>query len=359
MASSKKLLPVFLFIIIIAISSPISTSAKTFSCSSSGATCHAIVDYVSPNATTLNAIKTLFTVRNLRSILGANSLPLNTPGRFPVAAKQTVKIPFPCICRNGAGISNGLPVYTVVPNDGLYHIAAEVFSNLVTYQEIQATNNISDANLIEVGQNLTIPLPCSCDDVGGQTVVHYGHVVAAGSSVEGIAGQYNISEETLLLRNNLTGPQALIAGDVIDIPLRACSSMVTNTSLDYPLLVPNNTYVVTANSCVKCKCDAQMNWMLHCDAAGINLSCPIIRCGGSDNLFLGNTTSSGCNATTCSYTGYNNTTIQTMVDSMSTCPAPTPNSSSTRLHGWRGNGLAIFIHAVMLCVLFLSSEMAM
>lgn len=352
MASSNKLIPLStLLLFIITISSPNSTSAKTFRCRSTGATCHAIVDYVSPNATTLSAIKTLFTVKNLLSILGANNLPLDTPARFPVAAKQTVKIPFPCICRNGTGISNGLPVYTVVPDDGLFHIAAEVFSNLVIYQEIQAANNISDANLIRVGQKLTIPLPCSCDDVGGQAVVHYGHVVAAGSSVEGIAGQYNISQETLLQLNNLSGPQALIAGDVIDIPLKACSSMVTNTSLDYPLLVPNNTYVVTANSCVKCKCDAAMNWMLHCDAAGINSSCSIIQCEGSGNLLLGNTISSGCNATTCSYTGYN-TTIQTMVDSTSTCPAPAPNSSATRLQGWRGNGLAIFIHAMMLCVLF-------
>lgn len=91
---------------------------------------------------------------------------------------------------------------------------------LVTFQEIQAVNNIPDANTIEVGQSLWIPLPCSCDDVDGEKVVHYGHVVAAGSSVEGIAQQYNTSQETLLRLNNLTSPQDLLAGAVLDVPLR-------------------------------------------------------------------------------------------------------------------------------------------
>lgn len=108
----------------------------------------------------------------------------------------------------------------MVPDDGLYHIAAEVFSGLVVYQDIQAVNNITNPDKIEVGQRLWIPLPCSCDRVDGQEVVHYGHRVADGSSVEGIASQYNISQDTLSKLNNLTNPPTLMAGDVIDVPLR-------------------------------------------------------------------------------------------------------------------------------------------
>lgn len=86
--------------------------------------------------------------------------------------------------------------------------------------EIQAANNISNPDLILVGQNLTIPLPCSCDDVGGEAVVHYGHVVAPGSSVEAIAQQYNVSQDTLMQLNSLSGSENLLAGDVIDVPLK-------------------------------------------------------------------------------------------------------------------------------------------
>ena len=42
-------------------------------------------------------------------------------------------------------------MYTVIKDDYLSHIAAEVFSGLVTVQEIQAVNNITNANLILVG----------------------------------------------------------------------------------------------------------------------------------------------------------------------------------------------------------------
>ncbi|KAL2254942.1 UNVERIFIED_CONTAM: LysM domain-containing GPI-anchored protein 2 [Sesamum indicum] len=330
------------------------TFAQPFRCTSPRSTCKALVDYVSPNATTLSAITTLFTIKNLRTILGANNLPLSTPPTFPIAASQTIKIPFPCICTNGTGFSNHRPNYTVLPGDTLYHIAAEVFSGLVTYPQIQAVNNISDADLIEVGQTLWIPLPCSCDDVDGQKVVHYGHVVAPGSTVEGIAQQYNTSQDTLLRLNNLTGPQDLKAGAVLDVPLRACSSMVSNNSMDYPLLVPNDTYVFTATNCIRCRCDAALNWMLQCEPSQINSSCPAIRCEGAENFYLGNTTTSGCNRTTCAYAGYNQT-ILTTAALESTCPASGNRSSAMSLQGlgWRWSEVVIFMHMLLLCFSFL------
>ncbi|KAK6129429.1 hypothetical protein DH2020_036831 [Rehmannia glutinosa] len=332
MGSSKNLLFSTL-LLLITISSPnFSFAQQPFRCASTGATCNALIDYVSPNATTLSAIRTLFTIKNLRSILGANNLPLSTPRTFPIAAQQTVKIPFPCVCNNGTGISNRRPNYTVVAGDGLYHIAAEVFSGLVTYQQIQAVNNISDPNLIMVGQNLWIPLPCSCDDVDGQRVVHYGHVVAQGSTVEGIAQQYNTSQDTILRLNNLTSSRDLLAGAVLDVPLRTCSSMVNNNSLDYPLLVPNGTYLFTANNCVTCKCDAAVSWMLQCEPSQINSSCPPIRCEGAESFYLGNSTSSGCNRTTCAYAGYNQR-ILTTVALESTCPVSDNRSSGMSLQG--------------------------
>lgn len=38
--------------------------------------------------------------------------------------------------------------------------------------------------------------------------------------MEGIAQQYNVSQDTLMQLNSLSGPEALIAGDVIDVPLK-------------------------------------------------------------------------------------------------------------------------------------------
>ncbi|KAL3539139.1 hypothetical protein ACH5RR_002505 [Cinchona calisaya] len=327
---------------------------QPFKCSSSG-TCDAIVDYKLPNATTLTAVANLFNVQNLRSLLGANNFPLNTLSNQTVQANHTLKIPFRCLCTNGTGISNKLPVYKVVPDDGLYHIAAEVFSGLVTYQEIQAVNNISNPNLIEVGQELWIPLPCSCDEVEGQRVVHYGLLVAAGSTVEGIAEQYNTTQDTLLRLNGLANPKDLLAGAIIDVPLRACASSVSNNSLDYPLLVPNGTYIVTATNCVRCNCDAANNWTLQCEPTQIKSSvwpsCPSKQCQGTQSLYLGNSTSSSCNRTTCAYAGYTNQTILTTT-ALSTCPASDNKSSAMSTHGsWRRNvSFFILVHMLMLCL---------
>lgn len=99
------------------------------------------------------------------------------------------------------------------------------------YNQIATVNNITNVNLIFVGQRLWIPLPCSCDDVDGQQVVHYGHVVASGSNVSQIAADFGTRSETLMRLNNMTDPQQLIAGQVLDVPLRGDSSLFLLSSV--------------------------------------------------------------------------------------------------------------------------------
>ncbi|KAJ6386162.1 hypothetical protein OIU77_029180 [Salix suchowensis] len=96
---------------------PTKSSSQTFKCNSSS-TCRSLIDYISPNTTTLSSIK------NLRSILGANTFPPSTPPNFTIPAKLHIKIPFTCLCINNTGLSNKQPIYTVQKDDGPYHIAA-------------------------------------------------------------------------------------------------------------------------------------------------------------------------------------------------------------------------------------------
>lgn len=139
----------------------------------------------------------------------------------------------------------------------------------------------------------------------------------------------------------------------------ACTSMVRNDSLDNPLLVANGTYVFTAANCVMCKCDAANNWTwvrshinssaspysnsqlsrtwfafclsfdayihrLQCEPTQLNSSlwqsCPSTQCQGAQLMSLGNSTSAGCNRTSCAYAGYTNQTILTTLVPESTCP---------------------------------------
>ena len=113
-----------------------------------------------------------------------------------------------------------MPVYTVKKDDGLDFIARTIFGQLLKYQKIVEANNISNPDLIQIGQNLTIPLPCSCDDVDNAKVVHYAHVVEEGSSFAIIAQKFGTSRDTLMKLNGIDDDSKLIAGEPLDVPLK-------------------------------------------------------------------------------------------------------------------------------------------
>ncbi|GMY05318.1 lysM domain-containing GPI-anchored protein 2 isoform X2 [Fagus crenata] len=340
MGYSEMLLGLVLLITLAATSTAQpATVAPGFKCNTTKATCHSLIDYVSPNTTTFSTIQSLFQIKRFHDLLGANGLSNSTLPNETLKAQQRIRIPFTCLCENGTGISNRSPIYTVKKDDTLSHIAAEVFSGLTTYQTVALVNGIPDPNKIEVGQELWIPLPCSCDEVAGAKVVHYGHVVEAGSSVEKIAMTYGTTEDILLQLNGIVNASKLLAGQVLDVPLKACTSSVNSSSLDYPLLVSNGTYVYTANSCVKCNCESANNYTLQCQPSGEKPSsnsswstCPAVRCGGTNNLNLGDVANSTtCDKTFCAYAGYTKDTILRTLSTESTCPAgaPAPSPSGT------------------------------
>ncbi|KAK7359586.1 hypothetical protein VNO77_01547 [Canavalia gladiata] len=301
-----------------------------FKCSGE-ATCHGLADYKNSNATTLRHIQTLFNVKHLLDIVGANNLPSNTLGNYTVVPNQVVKVPFPCKCGNNTGLSNGVPRYKIKEGDTLSGIADTVFAGLMKYQQIQVANKLPDANNITAGDTLWIPLPCSCDQVGSSSVVHYAHLVESGSSIEALAQQYSTTQQILLSLNGIDDPKSLQAGQVLDVPLRACSSSVKNDSLDFPLLVPNATYTYTANECVKCKCDSSNDYTLQCEPSQRNPTnwsvCPSMEC--SKNIFIGTTTSTGsCNSKICDYNGYSSRNISVSLRTDDSCEPPDASGAS-------------------------------
>ena len=219
MGCAKVLVGVLLFITLATTST--AQPPPNFTCSATAkSTCHSLIDYVSPNTTNLSTIQTLFQIKKFHDLLGANGFLNSTSPNETLQAKQKIKIPFTCLCENGTGVSNRAPEYTVKKDDGLFHIAADIFSNLVTYQEIAKVNGIPDVNKIEVGQRLWIPLPCSCDDVEGVKVVHYGYVVESGNSVDQIATEFGTTPDILLKLNGIANASGLQANQVLDVPLR-------------------------------------------------------------------------------------------------------------------------------------------
>jgi LysM repeat protein len=105
-------------------------------------------------------------------------------------------------------------IYTVMPGDTLFSIA--LFYG-VSVEDLAARNGIVNVNVLEVGQQLIIPVegaaPPQAPVSGEQT-----YVVQAGDNLFRIALRYNMSFETVAAYNNIPWPYRIYVGQEIKIP---------------------------------------------------------------------------------------------------------------------------------------------
>ncbi|KAF7843335.1 lysM domain-containing GPI-anchored protein 2-like [Senna tora] len=330
--STREVLLLLLLLLLIVMTSLAATASASFGCDEVS-TCRSLVGYKPKNRTTLGAIQTLFNVSDVRDIAGANGLPDSTPRDHTVGANHTIRIPLECGCyKDEAGIlwsrSKNPPKYKIKKGDTFYLIGLNVFSGLVDYRQIQNVNPDAIPTNLTIGEEVIIPFLCGCGRVNEKRVAHYGMTLEKGTTIQEVARQEGSTVDAVLAANSFSDSTTYNDSEtVLDIPLPVCSTMVRNDSLDYPLLVPNGTYMYTANGCVKCKCDAANNWTLHCEPSNLKptnwFSCPSMQCRNSRNMYIGNTTSSGSDQVTlCAYAGYGNQTIFT---TLATEPTPPVN----------------------------------
>jgi LysM repeat protein len=104
--------------------------------------------------------------------------------------------------------------YVVMPGDTLFSIA-QFYG--VSVEDLAARNGIVNVNVLEVGQELVIPVegaaPPQAPVSGEQT-----YVVQAGDNLFRIALRYNMSFETVAAYNNIPWPYHVYAGQEIKIP---------------------------------------------------------------------------------------------------------------------------------------------
>lgn len=104
------------------------------------------------------------------------------------------------------GTSGPASRHTVRPGETLADIAAEYG---VTIRALIEANDIANANLIRVGQNLRVP-----GENGSSTVIH---VVAAGDTLARIAHRYGTSIPAILALNEIDDPSMIYAGTKITV----------------------------------------------------------------------------------------------------------------------------------------------
>lgn len=115
------------------------------------------------------------------------------------------------VSANTTTTSSGETVYTVQSGDSLSVIAAKYGT---TYQALAKYNNISNPNVIKVGQKIRIP--GSKTGVSSSTSKTY--VVKRGDTLSKIAAKYGTTYQVLAKYNNISNPNLIKVGQKIKIP---------------------------------------------------------------------------------------------------------------------------------------------
>ncbi|RWR90141.1 lysM domain-containing protein [Cinnamomum micranthum f. kanehirae] len=304
----------FLFFFLLSTFPTLSSSKSTIEPCSVSDSCNAMVGYSLYTDLKVSELATLFQIDPI-SLLTANAVDVSFPDveNQILPAGLFLKIPILCSCVDGIRKSASLR-YTTRASDTLASIADSIFSGLVSADQIGVANAISDPSAIDVGQTLVVPLPCTCFNNSDNSLpaVYLSYVVRPADTVAGIAARYATTVTDLMTVNGM-GIPAVKAGDIIAVPLPACSSGFPSFTSDHDLIVANGSYAITAGHCVQCSCGPG-NLNLYCTPSSLAASCSSMQCSNS-NLMLGSVTSqltsAGCNVTACSYGGYVNGTILT------------------------------------------------
>ncbi|CAA7395732.1 unnamed protein product [Spirodela intermedia] len=315
----------FLFLLLLT-PPPVAGKSIIEPCSSSDA-CNALVGYSLYADLKVSEVAALFQVDPL-SLLAANAGDLSAPGAadFILPAGTLLRVPVVCAC--SGGIRRSVSVhYLTRPADTIAAVAGEVYGGLVSGDQIREANGISGGGEVDAGWNLAVPLPCTCfnnsDDL--LPAIYLSYVVRAGDTAAQIAAAHSTTV-TDILNANAMGSPSVNPGDILAIPLPACASAFPRYAADYGLIAANGSFAITAGHCVQCSC-GPADLQLYCAPAALAVSCASMQCANSD-LMLGSSTArpagGGCSVTSCSYGGFVNGSIATVLSTslQPKCPGP-------------------------------------
>ncbi|XP_059065145.1 lysM domain-containing GPI-anchored protein 1 [Cryptomeria japonica] len=189
-------------------------------------TCNAMVGYNLHTDLKISEVASRFKVDPVAP-LGVNGIDVSYPDveNQILPTKYFLRVPVTCNCVNGLRQCSSV-TYKVRASDTLYNIANSVFGGLVTAEQVRVVNCISDPNLIDMGQSLTIPLPCSCFNGtdNGLPTIYLSYVVQPEDTLAGLGVKYGTTIIDLMTVNAL-GAAAIKAGDIIVVPLGALPAL--------------------------------------------------------------------------------------------------------------------------------------
>lgn len=133
-----------------------------------------------------------------------------------------LRVPTTCSCSDGIRLSLSVR-YRTRPADTLASIAGNIFSGLASHDQIREANSLDSTDpsaSLDVGQNLVIPLPCSCFNSTDNFLpaIYLSYVVQPQDTVPRIAATY-FTPVTGIMNVNAMGTPVVKAGDILAIPL--------------------------------------------------------------------------------------------------------------------------------------------
>ncbi|XP_068313651.1 lysM domain-containing GPI-anchored protein 1-like [Pyrus communis] len=315
------------FLLVLANVAVFVTSKSTIEPCSNADSCNALLGYTVYTDLKVSEVASLFQVDPI-ALLTANAIDISYPDveNHILPSQLFLKVPIICSCVDGIRKSVSTH-YKTRPSDTLASIADSVYSGLVSADQIREANSISDPSVLDVGQTLVVPLPCTCFNGTDNSLpaIYLSYVVNPEDTLAGIAARYSTTL-TDLMNVNAMGNTAIKAADILAVPLPACASNFPKSAQDYGLIVPNGSYAITASHCLQCSCGpGSLN--LYCQPASLAVSCSSMQCRNS-NLMVGNVTvqqsGGGCNVTSCNYGGFvNGSIVSTLSKSLQPrCPGP-------------------------------------
>jgi LysM repeat protein len=143
-----------------------------------------------------------------------------TPGALPgmIASLEAAGYQLVTISQLLGAPRTGQTVYVVQSGDTLYRIALRY---RVTVSAIVAANNLSNANLIRVGQVLVIPTgapPTSPPPTSPPPASSVRYTVQSGDTLYRIALRYRVTVSAIVAANNLSNANFIRVGQVLVIP---------------------------------------------------------------------------------------------------------------------------------------------
>lgn len=228
------------------------TSKSTIEPCTNSDTCNALLGYTLYTDLKVSEVSSLFQIDPI-SLLTANAIHISYPDveHHILPSKLYLKIPISCSCVDGIRKSVSTN-YKIRPSDTLSTIADSVYGGLVSSDQLKEANSINDPSVLDVGQNLVVPLPCTCFNGSDNSLpaIYLSYVVQPLDSLAAIAARY-FTTLTDLMNVNAMGTTAISDGDIIAIPI---PGIIFSNSVSVFFFVLSIISFIEFN-CLWCECD--------------------------------------------------------------------------------------------------------